>query len=107
MKEPNFYAAAGLDRAGWRRKDAAWIAERLADPMSRFVPIWRSQNLVLSIDGAAPQAAFLTRHEILLEGETALLGIVEDSAYFALDLSHVETPLDALKVAMPLLRNCL
>jgi NAD+ diphosphatase len=101
MKEPNFYAAAGLDRAGWRRKDPAWIAARLADPMSRFVPIWRSQNLVLSLAGAAPRAAFLARHEILLEGETALLGIVEDCAYFALDLSHVESPLDALKVAMP------
>ena len=42
---------------------------------SRFVPVWRSQNLVLSLDGTAPQAAFLARHEILLEGETALLGI--------------------------------
>jgi NAD+ diphosphatase len=101
MKEPNFYAAAGLDRAGWRRKDPAWISQRLADPSSRFVPVWRSQNLVLSLDGTAPQAAFLARHEILLEGETALLGIVEDCAYFALDLSHVEAPLDALKAQMP------
>jgi NAD+ diphosphatase len=101
MKEPNFYAAAGFDRAGWRRKDPAWISQRLADPSSRFVPVWRSQNLVLSLDGTAPQAAFLARHEILLEGETALLGIVEDCAYFALDLSHVEAPLDALKAQMP------
>ena len=101
MKDPNFYAAAGLDRAGWRRKDPAWIAERLADPNSRFVPVWRSQNLVVSGEGAAPQAAFLARHEILCEGETALLGLVEDCAYFALDLSHVEAPLDALKVETP------
>ena len=101
MTEPNFYAAAGLDRAGWRRKDPAWIAERLADPASRFVPVWRSQNLVVSLEGVAPQAAFLARHEILLEGETALLGIVEDRAYFAVDLSQAEAPLAALKPALP------
>jgi len=83
MKEPNFYAATGLDRAGYRRKDPAWVAERLADPQSRFVPVWRTQNLVLTIDGVPPRAVFLARHEIAEMGETALLGLVADSAYFA------------------------
>jgi NAD+ diphosphatase len=101
MKEPNFYAATGLDRAGLRRKDEAWVAERLADPQSRFVPVWRSQNLVFAIEGATPKAAFLARHEIAEAGETALLGIVAESAYFAVDLSHVETPLSALRLEIP------
>ncbi len=48
MTEANFYAAAGLDRAGWRRKDPHWVEARLNDPGSRFVLVWRSQNLVLS-----------------------------------------------------------
>ncbi|HEX7968966.1 MAG TPA: NUDIX-like domain-containing protein, partial [Stellaceae bacterium] len=87
MKDPNFYAAGGLDRAGHRRKDAAWLAERLVDPSSRFVPVWRNQSLVISIEGAAPQAAFLAREEIVAEGETALLGLIGDCAYFAVDLS--------------------
>jgi NAD+ diphosphatase len=98
IQEPNFYAAAGLDRASHRRKDPDWLAQRLLDPASRFVPVWRSQNLVLSLDGAAPRAAFLKRQEIVVEGETALLGLIEDCAYFALDLSHVEAPLEALRL---------
>src|SRR5260370_24843554 len=80
MKDPIFYAAGGWDRVGHRRKDAAWIAERLAHPSSRFVPVWRSQNLIVTSDGAVPRAAFLARHEIGAAGETALLGIVGQSA---------------------------
>jgi NAD+ diphosphatase len=99
MKEPNFYAAGGLDRVGHRRKDAAWLAERLAHPSSRFIPVWRSQNLVIASEGAAPRAAFLARDELGVEGETALLGIIGDCAYFAVDLSHIETPLEALRPA--------
>ncbi len=102
MRDPNFYAAAGvIDRAGWRRKDPDWLAQRLADPESRFVPVWRSQNLVLSLAGAEPRAAFLCRHEITAEGECVLLGLMEERAYFALDLSHVEAPLEALRSALP------
>ena len=102
MKDPNFYAAAGMvDRAGWRRKDPAWLAERLTDPQSRFVPVWRSQNLVMSLAGEAPQAAFLARGEILAEGECVLLGLIEERAYFALDLSAIEQPLAALHPELP------
>jgi NAD+ diphosphatase len=103
MKAPNFYAAAGIvDRAGWRRKDPDWLAARLTDPESRFVPVWRSQNLVLSLTGAAPQAAFLPRHEIIAEGDCVLLGIVEERAFFAVDLSHIEAPLETLRGDLPL-----
>src|ERR1044071_9755951 len=44
--ETNFYSDSGLDRASERRKDEAWLAARLADPASRFVPVWRSRNYV-------------------------------------------------------------
>ena len=101
MKEANFYATGGLDRAGHRRKDQAWLAERIVHPSSRFVPVWRNQNLVVAMDGASPRAAFLTRQDIVAEGETVLLGLLEDRAYFALDLSAVETPLDAMRTADP------
>jgi NAD+ diphosphatase len=100
MKDPNFYAAGGLDRAGHRRKDAVWLAERLKDPKSRFVPVWRSQNLVMTL-GNEPRAAFLAREEILHEGEAVLLGIAEEATYFALDLSDLETPLAVIRAAAP------
>ena len=97
MKDPNFYAAGGIDRAGHRRKDQAWLAERLADPSSRFLPIWRSQNLVAIDEGKAPRAALLTREQVAADGEPVLLGLIEESAYFALDLSALDAPLDALR----------
>ena len=101
MKEPNFYAAGNVDRAGHRRKDPAWLALRMTDPSSRFVPVWRSQNLILATESDGPRAAFLARQEIAAEGEMVLLGLVEESAYFALDLSALDAPLAALRTATP------
>jgi len=99
MKPPNFYAANGLDRAGHRRRDAAWLAERLAHPETRFVPVWRSQSLVLGLASGAPEAVLLAREALVaLEGEPILLGLREERAYFALDLSARETPLEAIQV---------
>ena len=92
MRPANFYAASRLDRAGHRRKDAAWIAERLADERTRFVPVWRSQNLIAA---AEPRAVFLSRHRVdVAATEAILLGFEAEAAYFALDLSAHEQPLD-------------
>src|SRR5258708_36751074 len=83
MKEPNFYAAGGLDRVGHRRKDAAWVAERLAHPSSRFVPVWRSPNLLVTSDRPVPRAAILARHEIGVGGGGALPRLVGGCAGIA------------------------
>jgi NAD+ diphosphatase len=101
MKEANFYSGAGLDRVGHRRKDPAWLAGRIADGSSRFLPIWHGQNLVAEAAGGAPQAVALARHEIAAEGEPILLGLIAETAYFVLDLSHVNAPLAALKAEGP------
>jgi NAD+ diphosphatase len=99
MRPPNFYAANGLDRAGHRRRDPAWLAERLAHPESRFVPVWRSQSLIAGLAGGAPEAVLLRREALVaVEGEPILLGLREERAYFALDLSAREAPLEAIRV---------
>lgn len=99
MRPPNFYAAAGLDRAGHRRKDAAWLADRLTHPESRFLPVWRSQNLVAL---GAPRALFVAADTVRrLEGDPILLGIHEEQAIFTVDLSRHEEPLDGLGVGEP------
>ena len=59
MRPPNFYSHAGFERAGLRRRDATWILERIADPGSLFVPVWRNQNLVIELEGGEPRAAVL------------------------------------------------
>ncbi|MGH7115124.1 MAG: NAD(+) diphosphatase [Stellaceae bacterium] len=109
MRAHNYYAAPGFERAGLRRRDSVWIVERVADPSSRFVPVWRNQNLVVEIDGTEPRAAVLgwggiapvigegiATEERLGRGELVFIGIIEERAHFALDLSAIEAPLDML-----------
>ena len=57
---PNVYSSSPLDRVGTRREDAAWIAERLADPDTLFVPVWRNRNLVRGMDEGAPEAVYIS-----------------------------------------------
>ena len=94
MTKPNFYASGGLDRAHQLRGDAAWLAERLADPTTRLVPVWRSHNLFLQV--GEPRARFLTAaeagHLIEVSAGLALLGLYQETAYVALDLSGLEAP---------------
>jgi NAD+ diphosphatase len=94
----NFYAAGGLERAAHLRADAAWLAARLADPASRAVPVWRSQSLVVSADYEpdGPRAVTLPVPELrqLFDADRpfALLGLVEEVAHFAVDVSHLDPP---------------
>jgi NAD+ diphosphatase len=100
-KSVNFYAG-GLDRASHLRKDAAWLDGRLAHTTSRFAPVWRGQNLIADYEGAEPRGVLLPPEAIDTSGkETVLLGIDGDIAYFAVDLSAMEAPLDAIKAAPP------
>src|SRR5215467_5386182 len=60
MRASNFYAHPGFERAGLRRRDTGWIVERINDPASLFVPVWRNQNLIIELQGAEPRAVVLT-----------------------------------------------
>jgi NAD+ diphosphatase len=77
----NTFAGEALDRAGPRRRDDAWVAERLADPATRIVVASRSGVVV---DGGAPRLLGIGD---LPEGvETILLGVDRDGrAVFAAD----------------------
>lgn len=103
MKPPNFYAANGLDRAGHLRREPDWLAAQLAHPETLFVPVWRGQNLVAGLAEGAPSALLVRRASLVsLEGEAVLLGLREARAYFALDLSHSEAPLEAIRAEGPI-----
>jgi len=104
MKPPNFYAANGLDRAGHRRREPEWLARQLAHSDSLFVPVWRGQNLVASLAEGQPSAVLVSREALVsVESEaTVLLGLREECAYFALDLSHHESPLEAIRAESPI-----
>ncbi len=97
---PNAYTGNPLDRAGERRDDDAWIADRLLDRSSLFVPVWRARTLFRGLDEARPEAVFLTGEIAsplrMAGGPWAFLGLMEQRAMFALDVSGVEDPLPLL-----------
>ena len=60
MRPSNYYAAPGFERAGLRRRDSEWLRNAAVAAGSQFVPVWRSQNLVVDLADAAPRAIVLT-----------------------------------------------
>ncbi len=98
---PNFYASGGLDRLAHHRRDAAWLAARLADPATRILPVWRAQNLIVA--GAAPAAAWLPaiRAAALLREarDIAFLGYIDSVAHFAIEVSFLDDPAPVLSLA--------
>jgi len=84
----NCFTVSFLDRMNSRRSDESWISEQLQDPMTRFVPLWRSRNFFLK-DGE-PGAALITSVELDDIKETPktpiLLGKEKGVVYFAVDL---------------------
>jgi NAD+ diphosphatase len=97
---PNVYTGSPLDRADGRRTDEAWIAGRLADPASRWVPVWRARTLFRGLDEGRPEAVFLTGEAAsalrLAGGPWAFLGLQDGTAVFTVDVSAVEDPLPLL-----------
>jgi NAD+ diphosphatase len=56
MQQRNILAGPYLDRGAHLRDDPAWFANALADPRSRYLPVWNSLSL---IEGDPPRAALL------------------------------------------------
>jgi len=92
MKSPNIYANTDLDRAAHLRRDDDWIRERLADGSSRILPVWRSRSLV--IEGEMPASVLLDPGQgLVVETEMVVfLGVIDDTAHFAIDVSHHDEP---------------
>lgn len=98
---PNVYSSSPLDRIATRREDPAWIADKLTDPETLFVPVWRSKNLVRGSGEGNPEAVYISgemAHTLRMQedGPWAFLGILDDRAVFALDISATEDPVPLL-----------
>lgn len=100
----NVYSSSPLDRIAHRREDAAWIAEKLADPETLFVPVWRTRSLVRRAEDGTPEAVYISgeiaRTLLIEQGPWAFLGILEDRAVFAIDISAMEDPVPLLPEAL-------
>lgn len=96
FKQPNFYASGGLDRLDGRRRDSAWISQRLVDPQTRFVAVWRARNLIVAEPSASgePRPVWLGAEQVAAllprAGELAFLGMRDTASFVAIDLSTLE-----------------
>jgi len=83
---PNTFEGARLDRVTARRRDAAWVAERIGDPASRAVVL--AETAVL-IDG--DRLALVELPGLLERGaEPLLLGMQDGRALFAVDAGSLD-----------------
>ena len=98
VSEPYVFAGSPLERVDFRRRDAAWIAERLADRESRFLPVWRLSVPVR--EGGQPELVWIDCDRRPDGGpEPILLGIHGGRAHFALDVSSLGDPVAELGLA--------
>jgi NAD+ diphosphatase len=92
----NVFAGSPLDRVDPLRRDAAWIAEKCVHPSTKFLPVWRSRNLVEEDARGIPRVVTVSPDRIaryLTAMPWALLGLRGETPYFAIDLSSLDTPL--------------
>ena len=84
-----------IDRAAHLRRDSDWSASHEGASETRIVPIWRDQSLVSR--GERPQAVFLdaanARAICDAASCTVFLGLDNGAAYYAVDLSHHDDPM--------------
>ena len=96
MENHNVFAGAFVDRSGEMRKDSDWLYEALANPDSRFVPVWGDHCLV---GGDPLQLILLERHQIahLIDehdehNNQIFLGLFRDKPAFTLSIAADGTP---------------
>jgi len=101
---PNVYSSSPLDRIATRREDHTWIEQQLGNPDSLFVPVWRSRNLVSVTDTGNPEAVYISGEAAaalrMKGGAWAFLGLLEDRAVFAIDISSEDDPVPLLPEAL-------
>jgi len=95
----NIFANNPLDRAGHRRTDPAWLAQRRQDPTSLFLPLWKLHPLVLPEQkpgdgkdvGWLPAAAL--KGVAAPDAVEVFLGLNKrGKALFAVDISSAQNP---------------
>ena len=97
MTDPILFSGSPIDRADHQRRDAAWIAERLERDDSRFVALWRLNVLVIQgSDASVAWATNAVRDSMNPDVKEVFLGLWDDIAYFAADISSLEKPEESL-----------
>jgi NAD+ diphosphatase len=92
-----YYSGLALDRANGRRSDQAWVAALLAKEQTQVIPLWRDSCLVRDGSPVVPQVDG-AQGILAAAGDPVLLGLDDEAAVFAADLSALEHR-DAVELA--------
>lgn len=92
MQNHNVFAGAFVDRSGELRKDGEWMERALANPASRFVPVWGDRCL---IGGEPSEAILLDREQIedsIDDHNVIFLGLFRGEPAFAVAIDRDDIP---------------
>lgn len=94
MARTNFYSSEYLDRVSHLRKDSTWLKEQLSSANARLLPVWQHHNLISGADIFEAAILEITHVKSLRNDEVdpVLLGLINGTAYFTLDVSHIKNP---------------
>ena len=96
MGMAHVYSSNPLDRGDHERRDDQWLADILANPSSKFLPLRDSNVPVLDLpasDGGQGGLGWLTTEEVGQLGVDAtplFLGLLDGVGYFTIDVSQAE-----------------
>ena len=95
MNYPHIFSGNPLDRGETQRRDEEWIAKTAQDPNSRFLPMWGPKVLITEhSEHSVHDLGWLTMQDLKQAGINStvmLLGMLDGTAYYAVDLSQQET----------------
>ena len=95
-KNPNVFANSPLDRSAHLRGDQDWLAAALNDKRSLFIPVWKLMPFLVKTRDGRNEAGWVTAElaqQLMRPGATAIfLGLMNDSAHFAIDVSGLPDP---------------
>lgn len=88
----NFFAANPVDRLVDKRRNSDWLTAQMPLATTRFVPIWRTQNLFIDEQSAEPRLLqYADLATPMAADQVTLLGALAGITYFALDVEQDES----------------
>ena len=95
MNYLHIFSGNPLDRGETQRRDEEWISKTAQDPNSRFLPMWGPKVLITEhSEHSVHGLGWLTMQDLKQAGINStvmLLGMLDGTAYYAVDLSQQET----------------
>ncbi len=92
MNNPHVFAGNPLDRGEAERRDEEWIRSKAENTNSKFLPMLEGK--VLITEESQPALAWISLDDLIQAGfdlDRIFLGLLEDTAYFVIDVSKKET----------------